>query len=163
MNYAKLKQILMDEVEDDKILEMVRACNSWDGSLEEFNYEDNEEEFFNTYFYNKPYDVARAITNGSYDFYDGYLKFDYCDKSITSYSWNDVVQELFSGRETIIDTFINLLEGGGVDEDCIRVYVTKVEELEDEYSTYVEEWNEEHNEGEPSCFDEWYDNEYGGR
>ena len=27
------------------------------------------------------------------------------------------------------------------------------------YADYLTEWRKEHNEGEPVCFDEWYDNE----
>lgn len=57
-------------------LGIARDINSYDGSLEELDYWENDEEFFNTYYPDKPMDAVRAACYGSYNYMDDYVRID---------------------------------------------------------------------------------------
>lgn len=40
--------------------------------------------------------------------------------------------------------------------------ITYCERVKKLYDAYVEKWKTEHDEGEPACYDEWFENEYVG-
>ena len=68
MKRELLKEYLLDNT--DVMRHIVVELNSWDGSLEDLQVWENDEEFFNTFFYNNPSEVARAISFGDYNYYD---------------------------------------------------------------------------------------------
>ena len=70
-NYDKLIKYLKDNWEI--INEMVHDINSYDGYFGHLEYWENDEEFFNTYYYNNPMEVARAVYYGDYNFNDDYV------------------------------------------------------------------------------------------
>lgn len=57
-------------------LGIARDINGYDGSLEELDYWENDEEFFNTYYPDKPMDAVRAACYGSYNYMDDYVRID---------------------------------------------------------------------------------------
>lgn len=70
-NYDELVKYLKDNW---KIInEMVHDINSYDGYFEHLEYWENDEDFFNTYYYNNPMEVARAVYYGDYNFNDDYV------------------------------------------------------------------------------------------
>lgn len=70
----ELKEYLLDNWE--VIREIASEINGWNCSLEYLEVWDNDEEFFNTYFEGKPYEVARATFFGDWNFGDEYVKFN---------------------------------------------------------------------------------------
>ena len=67
---------LIDEDVSVKDLEyMVRECNSYDGSLEDYCYEINDEDFFNVHF-TEPMEAVRAAYFGEYKYSDDYVRFN---------------------------------------------------------------------------------------
>ena len=69
-----IKNYLLNHI--NVIGEIVSEINSLDGSLEYLEYWENDEEFFNTFFYNNPMEAVRSSFFGSYDYSDEYVKFD---------------------------------------------------------------------------------------
>lgn len=159
MNYEKLKDILMEEVDGDTLLNMVRDCNGWNGSLEEYRFEYNDEDFYDTYFSGEPYKLAMALNSHEANTNDEYIRMDVYGDLVT-YTNSEVEQELLSNKEEIIDQFLELLERYNVDKYTISEHIDTLENLEEEYQEYVDEWHETHEEGEPAEFNEWYDMEY---
>lgn len=70
-----LKEQLLSMDIDNKI-RLIDEINSYNGALEFLWTWENDEEFFNTFFFNNPYDVARVIHFGNYNYYDPYVRFD---------------------------------------------------------------------------------------
>lgn len=60
----------------NEIGDIVSEINSIDGSLDWLEYWDNDEEFFNTFFYNNPTEAVRSAFYGCYNFHDDFVKFD---------------------------------------------------------------------------------------
>ena len=72
--YTNIKNYLLNHI--DVIGEVVSEINSLDGSIEFLEYWENDEEFFNTYFYNNPMEAVKSSFFGQYDYSDEYVKFD---------------------------------------------------------------------------------------
>ena len=73
-----LKDLVIDTINDLSTSDLVDLNNTY---CRENNYNDdevfyNDEEFFETFFSSKPYELARAINFGSYNFADDYVKFN---------------------------------------------------------------------------------------
>lgn len=73
-NYEEIKNYLLNHI--DVIGEIVSEINCLDGSLEFLEYWENDEEFFNTFFFNNPMEAVRSSFYGDYNFCDKYVKFD---------------------------------------------------------------------------------------
>lgn len=117
---------LIDEDVSVRDLEyMVRECNSYDGSLEDYCYEINDEEFFNVYF-TEPMEAVRAVCFGEYRYSDDYVRFDaYRNlKSVSKWDFND---ELTAGKDEIVERYAEMLEDNSVSE-----YKHLFEEVDDE-------------------------------
>lgn len=100
---------LKEKLTIDDLKEMLLAINSYDGRLSELDYEYNDEDFFNTFYSNNPYELARAISYGSYEFTDEYVRIDVYGnlESISEYSFNDLVEEY---KDEIITEYLNIIE-----------------------------------------------------
>ena len=73
-NYEEIKNYLLNHV--DEIQDIIIEINSIDNSLEYLEYWNNDEEFFNTYFYNNPTEAVRSAYYGNYNYCDNWVKFD---------------------------------------------------------------------------------------
>ena len=73
-NYEEIKNYLLNHV--DEIGDIIIEINSIDGSLDFLEFFDNDEEFFNTFFYNNPTEAVRSAYYGDYNYCDKYVKFD---------------------------------------------------------------------------------------
>ena len=83
---------------------IVNSINSYDNSLEDLCYYENDEDFFNTYF-NDCYEVARAISYGEYNFMDAYVHLNVYGnlESITEYGLSDLIDDY---KEEVIDLIL---------------------------------------------------------
>ena len=73
-NYDEIKNYLLNHV--DEIGDIIIEINSIDGSLDYLEYYENDEEFFNTFFYNNPMEAVRSSYYGNYNYCDNWVKFD---------------------------------------------------------------------------------------
>ena len=73
-NYESIKNYLL--AHDDELVEVAQVINCYNSSLDFLDYWDNDEEFFNTFFFNNPMELARAIYYGVYNYCDDYVKFN---------------------------------------------------------------------------------------
>ena len=73
-NYENIKNYLLNHI--DEIGGIISDINSIDGSLDYLEYFENNEEFFNTFFYNNPMEAVRSEFYGDYHYCDKYVKFD---------------------------------------------------------------------------------------
>ena len=69
-----IKDYLLNHV--DEIRDIISQINSIDNSLDYLEYYENNEEFFNTFFYNNPMEAVRSSYYGDYNYCDKYVKFD---------------------------------------------------------------------------------------
>lgn len=97
-------------------LVIVQDINSYDGSLDNLDYRDNDEEFFERYV-NNPYELARAIFYGEYNFMDDYVKVNVYG-NIESKNEYELEKELDDYKEYIIDTIFDDTE----DKYCVKKY-----------------------------------------
>ena len=97
-----IKNYLLNHI--DEIGNIITDINSIDGSLDYLEYYENNEEFFNTFFYNNPMEAVRSEFYGDYNYCDEYVKFDgYGNlKSVNDY-------ELEKEYKYYIDEIVNAL------------------------------------------------------
>lgn len=88
----------------DELREMVGEVNSWNGGLDYLDYQENDKEFFNTYFYNKPDEAVRATYYGDYNYMDDYVRFN-AYGNLESCSELEYEKELENYKEEIIDAY----------------------------------------------------------
>ena len=72
--YEEIKNYLLNHV--DEIGDIITEINSIDNSLDFLEYWDNDEEFFNTFFYNNPTEAVRSAYYGDYNYCDNYVRFN---------------------------------------------------------------------------------------
>ena len=73
-NYEEIKDYLLNHV--DEIGDIIIEINSIDGSLDFLEYWNNDDDFFNTFFYNNPTEAVRSAYYGDYNYCDEYVKFN---------------------------------------------------------------------------------------
>ena len=97
-----IKNYLLNHV--DEIGGIISDINSIDGSLDYLEYYENNEEFFNTFFYNNPTEAVRSSFYGDYHYCENWVKFDgYGNlKSVNDY-------ELEKEYKYYIDEIVNAL------------------------------------------------------
>lgn len=110
--YESIIEYLKNNV--DTIKELVGECNSWDGSLEDYCYYENDEDFFQTFFYNKVNEAVRATYYGDYNYMDDYVRFN-AYGNLDSCSEYQLERELQDGVEEIFDRWLELYEDNNVD------------------------------------------------
>lgn len=103
----------MEKVEILK--DMVTEINGWDGTFEDLDFYDNDEEFFNTFYYNRPMEVARAIQFGRYNINDDYVLINNLG-NIESYSEYEIDELILEYEEEIIETYKELVEDNMIED-----------------------------------------------
>lgn len=72
--FEKVKNYLL--MNNDKLVEVVQAINSFNGELDFLQWFDNDEEFYNSFFLDNPMELARAIYYGDYEYWHDYVRFN---------------------------------------------------------------------------------------
>lgn len=123
------KNTLIEYLKDntDTTRDLVREVNSWDGSLEDFDYYDNDEYFFRDFFDGKVDEAVRAICYGDYTYTDDYVRFN-AYGNLESKSEFGLRDELIEYAEEILDRVLELYE-----KNKITIYDEDFEILVDEY------------------------------
>lgn len=87
-------------------LAIARDINGYDGSLEELDYWENDEEFFEAYYPNNAMEAVRAACYGEYDYTDDYVKIDVYG-NLQSASETDLENEIVYWAADIIELLID--------------------------------------------------------
>lgn len=111
-NKQEIIKYLLEDLEIVK--ELVSECNSYNGSLEEYTYYENDEYFFNTFFEGKPDEAVRATFYGDYRYMDDYVQFNGYGNLVSVSEWQ-VEEELKNNVEEIFDCWFELYEENNVE------------------------------------------------
>ena len=122
MKYEKIREYLLNN--EEALLDVVSELNSWNGCLENLDFFENDEEFFNTFFDN-PMEAIRATYYGDYNYNDDYVKFNGYG-NINSYSEYERIEEIKDNIDDIVDNLVEYY-------DCIIINDEVLENLLEEY------------------------------
>ena len=107
---------LIDEEVSVRDLEgMVQECSSYDGSLEEYYYYENDEEFFTSRYNGDVMSAVRAVCFGHYNYMDDYVRVN-AYGNLDSKDTYDYEDELEDNQEEIVERYIEMLEDNSVSE-----------------------------------------------
>lgn len=100
---------LKEKLTIDDLKDMLLSINSYDGRLSELDYEENSWDFFSTYYNGNPYEVARAINYGSYNYNDEYVRINVYGnlESISEWGFEDLIKDY---QTEIIEEYLNIIE-----------------------------------------------------
>lgn len=102
----------MNKYTVEQLQEMVREVNSWDGSLEEFEYE--EMEFLNYSFDVEPLELLRMAHFGNFNWNDDYFTVNVYG-NLDSINEFEFEKELIDNSKEIIMVYNDLVESGEIE------------------------------------------------
>lgn len=108
----KLKEYLKEELNTEQLKEMMRSVNSYNGNLDWLEYWENNEDFFNTMYYNNPMEVTRAVCYGSYNFTDCYVRINAYGNLESANEW-EYNREIEGYKDEIIEAYLDLYKDSG--------------------------------------------------
>ena len=129
-----------DENGVDKVLSIIGEVNSYNNELDYFDYQENDDYFFNTYFENNPADAVRSCYFGNYNHNDEYVKFNAYGNLETACrfeleqdfkdSINDIVDKIIMLKDDIYfnDTLLDILNEYEKIEEVYDVINDKIDE-----------------------------------
>lgn len=145
----KIKEVLSND--ENILVSTLQEINCTNGNFENLQFYNNDEDFFDTYFNNNPYEVARATFYGDYRFNDDYVyfngygnlvSFNYINEFVSDSDIEDITEDIINNYNSYdldysIEVYTNLLEYE--DEQLIK-YENIIKELQknDRHSTYDE-------------------------
>lgn len=91
----------------ERLLEIVRKVNSWDGSLENLDFNYNDEDNLELFFSGRIGEFARSVTYGHYHFRDDYFRFD-GNGNIQTFTENEVEKMILDWEEDILNQAIHV-------------------------------------------------------
>ena len=128
MKKEKIREYLLNN--EETLLEVVSELNSWNGCLENLDFWENDEEFFNTFFDN-PMEAIRATYYGNYNYNDDYVKFNGYG-NIDSYSEYERIEEIKDNIDDIVDNLIEYYYNIYINEELENLILELLEEEEEE-------------------------------
>lgn len=123
-----VKEIL-ENMETEQLFELVRDINRYDGSLDWLDYEENDEEFYEIFFREKPMELARAINYGEYNYTDDYIKFN-AYGNLETVNEYELERELKDAIDDIAERVIELKDD--IDFSCYSKELKEAIENEEE-------------------------------
>ena len=111
---SKLKESLLEILEDRdngvyRVLEVVDTINCYDDSLNDLRYYENDEDFFNTFFYNNPMESVLSSFYGNYRPMDEYVKFNVYGNLVSTTVY-ELRLELIESVWRIVNRLIALMD-----------------------------------------------------
>ena len=128
MKKNEIREYLLNN--EDVLLEVVSELNSWNGCLENLDFWENDEEFFNTFFDN-PMDAIRATYYGNYNYNDDYVKFNGYG-NIDSYSEYERIEEIKDNIDDIVENLVECYYNIYINEELENLILKLLEEDEEE-------------------------------
>ena len=102
---GNVKEFLLNDI--DLLKEIVAEINSWDSSLDYLEVYENNEEFFEMFFANKPMEAVRATCYGNYSYCDDYVHFNGYGNLESCSNW-EFEDELKENIDEIIERLLEL-------------------------------------------------------
>lgn len=118
------------DLDASQLRDMVVYVNSYDGSLENLEYYENNDDFFNTYFNDNVIEAVRAVSFGDYNYSDDYVRLD-AYGNLESASEYEYYSELENYADEIAERYLDLVERGGID-DVVEVIDEEDLDVEDD-------------------------------
>ena len=128
MKKEKIREYLLNN--EETLLDVVSELNCWNGCLENLEFWENDEEFFNTFFDN-PMEAIRATYYGDYNYNDEYVKFNGYG-NIDSYSEYERIEEIKDNIDDIVDNLIECYYNIYINEELENLILELLEEDEEE-------------------------------
>ena len=123
--YEEIKNYLLNHV--DEIRDIVIEINSIDNSLNYLEYYENDEEFFNTFFYNNPTEAVRSAYYGDYNYCDNYVRFNGYG-NLESFNDYDLEKEYKEYIDDIIKSFLEHYQQISICDDELIKLIEKYKE-----------------------------------
>lgn len=128
MKKNEIREYLLNN--EDVLLDVVSELNSWNGCLDNLDFWENDEDFFNTFF-NNPMDAIRATYYGNYNYNDDYVKFNGYG-NIDSYSEYERIEEIKDNIDDIVENLIEYYYNIYINEELENLLLELLEEEEEE-------------------------------
>lgn len=122
-----------DENGVDKVLSIIGEINSYNNELDYFDYQENDDYFFNTYFENNPAEAVRACYFGNYNYNDKYVKFNVYGNLETACHF-ELVHDFKCYIDDIIDKII-MLKDDIYFNDTLQDIINEYEEIKEIHDT----------------------------
>lgn len=103
------------DLDASQLRDMVVYVNGYDGSLENLEYYENDDDFFNTYFSDNVIEAVRAVSFGDYNYSDDYVRLD-AYGNLESASEYEYYSELENYADEIAERYLELVESGDIDD-----------------------------------------------
>ena len=127
MKKEKIREYLLNN--EETLLDVVNELNSWNNCLENLDFWENDEEFFNTFFDN-PMEAIRATYYGNYNYNDEYVKFNGYG-NIDSYSEYERIEEIKDNIDDIVENLIECYYNIYINEELENLLLELLEEEEE--------------------------------
>ena len=127
MKKEKIREYLLNN--EETLLDVVSELNSWNGCLENLDFWENDEEFFNTFF-NNPMEAIRATYYGNYNYNDDYVKFNGYG-NIDSYSEYERIEEIKDNIDDIVENLVEYYYNIYINEELENLLLELLEEEEE--------------------------------
>ena len=128
MKKNEIREYLLNN--EETILDVVSELNSCNGCLENLDFWENDEEFFNTFFDN-PMEAIRATYYGNYNYNDDYVKFNGYG-NIDSYSEYERIEEIKDNIDDIVENLVECYYNIYINEELENLILKLLEEEEEE-------------------------------
>ena len=102
-NEKLVREYLLENM--DQLQQIVSELNSWNGCLDSLDINENNEEFFEMMFPNKPMEAVSAAHYGNYNYTDEYVRFNGYG-NLESFDERTYEEELKDSIDEIIDNLI---------------------------------------------------------
>ena len=123
--FESIKKYLLGN--EKELLNIVQEINSYNGSLDNLNFYENDEEFFNTFFADNPMEVARATFYGNYKYCDQYVRFNGYG-NLESFDEYEAMQEVKSCIDDIVTCLLECWEELYIDDQLVELLEEEEEE-----------------------------------
>ena len=118
------------DLDASQLRDMVVYVNSYDGSLENLEYYENDDDFFITYFSDNVIAAVRAVSFGDYNYSDDYVRLN-AYGNLESASEYEYYSELENYADEIAERYLDLVESGDID-DVVEVIDEEDLDVEDD-------------------------------
>lgn len=123
--FENIKNYLLGN--EKELLNIVQEINSYNGSLDNLNFYENDEEFFNTFFADNPMEVARATFYGNYKYCDQYVRFNGYG-NLESFDEYEAMKEIKAYIDDIVTCLLECWEELYIDDQLVELLEEEEEE-----------------------------------
>ena len=121
--YEEIKDYLLNHI--DEIGDIIIEINSIDNSLDFLEYWNNDDDFFNTFFYNNPTEAVRSAYYGDYNYCDDYVRFNGYG-NLESFNDYDLEKEYKEYINEIVNALLKHYQEIGITDDNLKELIEKI-------------------------------------